>query len=549
MTERKENHFSSLSFTFELDCSIVATLKMISLLILLGGLIFLIRRKLVMTKLRRCGIDGPEPNLISGNINDFLNKTIVEKYTEYVERFGKTCGFYIGKKMNIITIDLELLRRIQIKDFDKFCDRQLIPLKHGLRPNPKFTVDIINARGKRWKDMRKILNPTFSAMKLKTMAPIMESSIDIFIEKMLDCCRREIEFNIYEDFQLLTADIITKSALGIDTDVQNDSNNRYYQAAKKLFEATPSKFLLMFMCFPEMDFFLYPFRRLLEIINEILGKSNQVILGKLVETAIRMRENKRFNDLLQLMLDASFAINSFGGEKSLPEVSSEKSHFSPSSKISLRSYSKAILSKNEIIANCNVFYEAGYETTSSALAFITHFLVNKPEIQDKVRAEMMEVHATEGEFTYDSVNKLSYLQCVINETLRYYPPVISFTRHSNEDYRYQNITIPKDSAIKIASYQIHHCEEYWPNHNVFDPERFRDKKSYDPIAFQGFGNGPRNCIGVRFAMFEIKLALCKLLTQFKLLPGPRTEKELTVESKLISETPKYGVFVRLAPIE
>ncbi|KAH7636985.1 Thromboxane-A synthase [Dermatophagoides farinae] len=529
-------------------------------------IIFYAIQKRRMTILERNGINGPKPHWIFGNIFHFFNADNVTRSQQYIEKYGKTCGYYVGHKPNILTIDIELIKRFQIKDFEKFSDRQNFGIKHGIHPNPRFARDLVDSIGFRWKETRTILTPTFSAMKLKMVTPIMESAIDIFIDKVGQQAQKGTEFNIFEYFQLLTADVISKTALGIDTNVQYNPKNEFFLAAKLLFDRKPSKFLMMFMCFPELDRILYPFRRLLEVINERFGWSPPFTIAKLVEAAIQLRKIRpiKIIDLLQLMLDAKASedeIKNENASKLSIEMSNddkiltngnetsgvENGHHRMMNGKKLRN-SKS-LTEDEVISNAVLFYEAGYETTSTALGFIAHFLVTRQDIQDKVREEVNELYANEKKFDYNTVNKLAYMQCVINESMRYYPPVTAFiTRNTREDYHYKDMIIPKDSTIRIPTYQLHHCEEYWPNPEVFDPERFRDKKNYDPNAFQVFGNGPRNCIGMRFALYEIKLALAKLLHRYILVPGPSTENELTLERKIITETPKYGVFVKALPI-
>ncbi|XP_027206344.2 cytochrome P450 3A2-like [Dermatophagoides pteronyssinus] len=515
---------------------------------------FYVIRKRQMTILKRNGINGPEPNLITGNIFSLLKKSNFERSQQLIDHYGKTSGYYVGAKPNVLTIDLELIKRFQIKDFDKFSDRQTFGLKHGIRPNPRFSENVIGSRGARWKEHRTILNPTFSAMKLKMVTPIIESAIDIFINKVDKHAEDGNEFNIYEDFQLLTADVISKTAFGIDTNVQHDPKNEFFLAAKMVFDTKPNRFLLLFTCFPELDIVMYPFRRLLEIIREARGKSASTILAKLIEAAIRLRKDRpvKTPDLLQLMLDAQASEDELK-QKDLSKLTIELSNDEMTAVKQTNGAQKfknsKSLSQDEVIANAIIFYEAGYETTSTALGFISHFLVTRQDVQDKVRDEVNELYANEKKFDYNTVNKLTYMQCVINESMRFYPPVTSFiTRNTREDYHYNDMIIPKDSTIRIPTYQLHHCEEYWPNPEVFDPERFLDKKNYDPIAFQAFGNGPRNCIGMRFALYEIKLALAKLLFRYRLVPGPSTENELTIEQKIITETPKYGVFVKAVPL-
>ena len=508
-----------------------------------------------MTILKRNGIPGPTPNFIYGNLFDIRKKPNVLMYNDYFAKYGKIMGYYVGKKPSILINDYDLIKQIQIKDFNKFPDRNRVDLKYGLRPNPKFHHHLISAQGSRWKEIRTILNPTFSAMKLKTMTPIMDSAIDIMLNKIEQSAQKKEEFDIYTNFQLLTTDVIAKCALGINTDVQNNPDDQFYKAAKKLFDTMPSQFLLMFTCFPELDIVLYPLRRFLQIIYEMQGKSTTLILSKLIHTAINLRDkvSTKKNDLLQLMLDAKASeeeIKNTNTDNLTIDLNNEAPNKVISGdKTSINDRNVKALTTDEVVANAIIFYEAGYETTSTALGFIAHVLVNNPQIQEKVREEVLQLYKEEGKFDYNTVNKLTYMQCVINETMRFYPPVTTFvTRTANEDYNYKDITIPKNSTVRIPVYQLHHNEEYWPNHNVFDPERFRDKANIDPVTFQPFGTGPRNCIGMRFALYEMKLALSKLLSKYRLVPGPSTEKDLTVEYKVITETPKHGVFVKAIPI-
>lgn len=478
-----------------------------------------------MSILKRCNIPGPEPNVITGNLFTFFAKKNIENFSEYIQTYGKTCGYYIGKKPIILTIDTELIKRIQIKDFDKFPDRDQPSIKYGLHPNPKYFNHLISVRGGKWKAFRSILNPTFSALKLKNMTPIMESAIDIFIGKIDEQAKKGNEFDIYDNYQLLTADVISKAALGIDTNVQNDPKNRFFEAAKAIFDFKTSKLmnriLLLFLCFPELDFFLYPVRRFIEIIREVSGNSNNVIVGEMVTAAIDLRNKKKekTSDLLQLMLDAKISEKDIKSKNFQHLEMSEVDETDNSVKIGVSKNMKK-LTEEEIRMNAIVFYEAGYETTSSTLGFVTHFLVNYQDVQEKLRDEINDLWAKEGVFNYNTVNKLTYMQCVINEAMRFYPAITAFiTRYVDEDYHYKDIVIPKGATVRIPTHQLHHCEEYWPKHDVFDPERFRDKTSYDPMTFQAFGHGPRNCIGMRFALYEMKLTLAKLLFKYRLVPG------------------------------
>lgn len=107
-----------------------------------------------------------------------------------------------------------------------------------------------------------------------------------------------------------------------------------------------------------------------------------------------------------------------------------------------------------------------------------------------------------------------------------YGPVSALIRVASRDYKINNteLTIPKDSQVMIPIYSIHHDPEIYADPEKFDPERFSDekKKERHPMSFLPFGEGPRNCIGMRFGLMQTKIGLIQLLTNFKFSPGEKT---------------------------
>ena len=108
------------------------------------------------------------------------------------------------------------------------------------------------------------------------------------------------------------------------------------------------------------------------------------------------------------------------------------------------------------------------------------------------------------------LNKLEYVDMVIDETLRLYPPILRIDRVCNEDYTYKDKFIPKGCLWNLCIWALHHDEKNYPDPVRFDPERFSPdrKKSRNIYAFMPFGIGPRNCIGnylIYFKKFVIKI--------------------------------------------
>ncbi|XP_022252069.1 cytochrome P450 3A19-like [Limulus polyphemus] len=115
--------------------------------------------------------------------------------------------------------------------------------------------------------------------------------------------------------------------------------------------------------------------------------------------------------------------------------------------------------------------------------------------------------------------------------------------------KYGNVTIPEGIQIQVPVYHLHHSSEYWDNPEKFDPTRFspENRSSINPMVYQAFGQGPRNCIGIRFAQMEAKLALAKLLYWFELTLDESPEEKLSVQINQHTLTPEKGVFVKAIP--
>jgi cytochrome P450 len=113
---------------------------------------------------------------------------------------------------------------------------------------------------------------------------------------------------------------------------------------------------------------------------------------------------------------------------------------------------------------------------------------------------------------------MKYMDMVIDETLRMYPPGTRLDRVASNDYEYNGLKIEKGQVIMVPIFALHHDPDVYPNPDVFDPERFNEenRKTRDNLAFIPFGAGPRNCIGMRFALMEIKMLLSTILSKYQI---------------------------------
>ena len=183
----------------------------------------------------------------------------------------------------------------------------------------------------------------------------------------------------------------------------------------------------------------------------------------------------------------------------------------------------------------------GFETTATALSYLSFVLATHPNEQKYLQNEIDRVH-----HDYDELMKLEYLEWFIRETLRLYPiaPFI-VNRQCNKTCQIGTLHVEAGTNFSVDMVSLHYSAElYGPvDPNEFYPERFRDKRH--PLAWIPFGAGPRNCIGMRFAMLEIKLALVQILRRYTILSSENTVSRFSKEERFVI-APKDGIWVRLS---
>ena len=298
-------------------------------------------------------------------------------------------------------------------------------------------------------------------------------------------------------FSKLTLEVILSTAFGVDANIQMGENTEMLENAKVLFR-TP--FIIRQLA-------RLPFGSVLfQLMSKLRGNQPGYLQG-VVKEIIKSRRQQGLTarkDLLHLMMVASEETTAEGVSK---------------------------LSDEEIVAQSMIFLLAGYETSSNTLAFTLYHLAVNPDVQDKLRTEIKEaIESNAKKPLYDVAQNIEYLDYVIMEAQRLCPPAAQVNRECCEDYDLNGIQIPAGTEIIIPIYALHHDPDAWEDPEKFDPERFRSPAKDTRHAFQflPFGAGPRNCIGMRFALLEIKVALVRILMKYKFVRSPETQVPLVI---------------------
>ncbi len=222
-----------------------------------------------------------------------------------------------------------------------------------------------------------------------------------------------------------------------------------------------------------------------------------------------------------------------------------------------------------IVATAIVILVAGYDTTGTTLAFAIYELSKNPDVQERLRNEVEDIVGDAEEITYDHIQSMTYLDQVISETLRFHTPIPFTQRATSKPYKipgnetcnkpsYQycdccycsslgsDLVLEEDFQIWINVSTIHFDPKHYPDPHKFNPEHFNkeNKANRHPYAFQSFGQGPRGCVGMRFALLEAKLALANIVKRYNLLPSPKTKEPLELDPLSGIAYVKGGLFLK-----
>jgi len=302
---------------------------------------------------KRLGIPGPTPVPFFGNsIKNQFNPNLIPKcQMEWWKKYGKVFGVYIFREPFLVVADPDMVKEILVKEFSKFHDRKkLIENLEFWKPYDRMLTIVA---GQKWKDIRSTLSPTFSASKMKQMMSFMNEALDTLMTKVDRISETGEIVDFHRWLQSLTMEVILSTAFGVKAETQTVENDPITELAKKAMEI---KLLTSIL-------FLVPFGQyvLKYAVPDPFGWDK---IGSIAANIIAERTKKNGNsrahrkDMLQLMLDAK---EETGGEK---------------------------IDNDDIQAQSLVFLLAGYDTSSTTLAFACYQLALNTHVQDKLRDEI-----------------------------------------------------------------------------------------------------------------------------------------------------------------
>jgi cytochrome P450 len=412
-----------------------------------------------------------------GNLLDFTRDRL--GLFRRMARTGDVCGIHFGPFPGILFNKPEHFQSILVKHAYTFDKGEA--LHRTLRP--VIGDGIISSEGDFHRQQRKLLAPPFQPRHIASYAETMGQ----YGEQIQQTWSDGSVIGLNQQMSNLTLSIIGKTLFDADVFTETDELG----AAMVTTFAYVSHALAM----PFLPPYSWPLPG-----NRRMHKA-EAILRQRIQRFIDERRNHPIerNDFLSMLLQAR-------DEDGQP------------------------MSDQQVMAECITLFGAGYETTAAALSWTWYLLCQHQEIYQRVQQEVDTV--LQGRTpTYADLPQLPYCLQVFKESLRIYPPAYATCRRTLTEVKIDGYLVPKGWTVLLVPYTLHRREEYFPEPEKFDPERFalEREKQLPRYAYMPFGAGPRICIGVHFAMMEGQLLLATLAqrVRFSLIPGQSIQPDPT----------------------
>lgn len=488
---------------------------------------------------KKKGVRFIKPVIPFGNITNLilLRKAVAEVMKELYDKFPEEpyVGIYELLNPMLLIRDTELIKQVMVKDFSHFQDRGRRLVDEESDP---LGAHLLNLTGTKWKILRSKLTPTFTSGKMKMMFNLVTECADQ-LKQYLDKPARNGEILEMKGVMAkFTTDIIGSCAFGLQCNSITDSDSEFRKMGRRVFEpSTGTSLRRMLRNFSPRLLKVFRVRLQPEdVISFFMGAVKDVIDYREKNSVVR-------NDFMELLIQ----LKNKGTIHDDEDVKSEHVQDETAGKDTEGTIE---FTDSLIASQAFLFFAAGFETSSTALSFCLLELAINPEIQERLSTEIdTTLGKYKGMITYDGIQNMSYLHKVVDETLRKHPPAPVTRRVVTKPYVIPGTSVHLDVGVKILIpiYGLHHDPKYFPEPEVFNPENFSDEiKAMRPNhAYLPFGDGPRNCIGMRFGLLQVKVGLVILLSNFKFSVCEKTQLPVKLDPRQVITTSPLSVWLRV----
>ncbi|XP_030764328.1 cytochrome P450 4C1-like [Sitophilus oryzae] len=456
-------------------------------------------------------LPGPFALPIIGSSHLFLGQTadIFGAISKLFETYPSLFKVWFGPRLFYATCDPKI-NEILLSNTNvlrkEYLYRMIEPVSGG---------GLINQlRVPTWKRHRKIIMPTFNQK-------ILDGFVDIFVDRsevLVSVMKKLVgvkNVNIYDLFSRCTLDIVCKTAMGVQIDAQIKDTD-FHRWADEIMDLIMKR---IFNVYYHLDwiYFLTSEGKTASInASNLRNYTRNVVITK------RNEYESKFNNGELVFEDDGIKRKAFLDY--LIEMCYQDG--------------KNSFTDEELIDETVTFMIAGTDTTATTNCFLFIIFGLYPDVQEKVLEEVLEVIGPDRRVQYDDLQHFKYLERVVKETMRVFPIVPMIVRALDADIDIGEHVLQKGSSVVFGILQTHRNEEYWPDPLKFDPDRFLPEEvaKRPPGCYIPFSFGPRNCIGMKYAMMTIKALVATVVRKYKVYSDYKNIEEVELRSNLVLRT-------------
>ncbi|GFQ97627.1 cytochrome P450 4V2 [Trichonephila clavata] len=374
---------------------------------------------------------------------------------------------------------------------------------------PLMGTGLVTSSVEKWKPRRKLLTPCFHADVLRGFLPVFNERSRKLVEHLRQETEKEFT-NIDIPVTLTALDVVYETMLGTSIGALEKNSAFYITAMNRIVKIWEYVDIIFNLTSGKEE------KRQVKVIEDftksvIQEKKKQYLSGKKDN---EKRKRKAFMDMLLEL------------------------HFENQE-----------LSEEDICEEVNTFVAAGYETVSLTMSWALYLIGLYPDVQAKIHEELDRIFGSDvdRDVTESDLNDLKYLDCVLKETLRVYTVAPIIGRILQEDTNICGYTIPKGTNCFILIYSLHNDKEVFPDPEKFDPDRFLPENfaKIPEYGYIPFSAGPRNCIGQKFGLMEMKTVLSFILRNYTIESLDSRDKVLPVIQ--VTLHPSTHIRIRIKP--
>jgi cytochrome P450 len=413
------------------------------------------------------------------------------------QTYGGMATLHLGKTPAVLLSRPEYVRYVLVEHPRNFSNRALLREggDGGFASEGLLTID-----GEKHRQQRRAVQPAFHKKRVEGYATVVQQ----YTQELLKTWHPGDTVDLSLALQELALRIVSKCLFSIDLSAQLAPLGKAFDGVIGSSTSMAEDLLNI------------------HIDNPITGYGRRMAatrqLDMLIYTLIAQRRDDphEYNDVLAMLMSAQ------SGDETTPQLSEKQIH-------------------DHILT----FLAAGHETTAISLGWTFYLLSQYPQVRSRLQQEL-RAQLGDREPGLEDLAQLPYLDWVISEAMRLYPPAWMQMRFVSQECELDGVRLPVGTVVIVSQWVMHHLPEIWQDADIFKPERWDPAQAQQipPGAYFPFGGGPRTCIGMPLAQLEARLILASVLQRYAPQPVPGYTPEL---APLITLRPKHHLRAILLP--